>query len=63
MEFRHYSGSCLTVIYFRFSFFIFTLFFRYSITFYVEWAGVSGVFLTFVLPPPNYLTPYSLVKS
>ena len=57
MELRHYSGSCLTVIYFRFSFFIFTLFFRYSITFYVEWAGVSGVFLTFVLPPSNSVTP------
>lgn len=63
MELRHYSGSCLTVIYFRFSFFIFSPYFRYSATFYLEWAGVSGVLLTFVLTPPNYLTPYSLVKS
>lgn len=57
MELRHYSGSCLTVIYFRFSFFIFTLFFRYSITFYVEKNGIARVLKTFVLTPSNSVTP------
>ena len=57
MELRHYSGSCLTVVNFNLSFFIFSPYFRYSATFYLEWAGVSGVLLTFVLTPSNSVTP------